>query len=268
MCLLVLCANDVYASAWTRKSREVFGLFEILDESNYFKTLIRNDNKNFYRINSYKLYLEYGLTQKFTVGGYVKNYNFFSKHRNIDKEFVKKVNNDYYSNIFLIQNLYNKNDSTFSLQYLAYIPLKYNDISKDVNTVDTKYAFEFAGLYGRDIDFNFIDTNVRCFLDVSLAYKIVNNNNYDQITFGTTFGMRLNDSSTFSLYYEYQYLFDENLFKKDHSIYNYYKGYNTNQIKVNFDYKFFDNLSTELSYYKKFSKNNSTGLSFTFIFNL
>ena len=174
----------------------------------------------------------------------------------------------YYSNIFLIQNLYNKNDSTFSLQYLAYIPLKYNDISKDVNTVDTKYAFEFAGLYGRDIDFNFIDPNVRCFLDVSLAYKIVNNNNYDQITFGTTFGMRLNDSSTFSLYYEYQYLFDENLFKKDHSIYNYYKGYNTNQIKVNFDYKFFDNLSTELSYYKKFSKNNSTGLSFTFIFNL
>ena len=164
--LFILYAKNVYASAWTRKSNDIFGLFEILDESNYSKTLIRNNNRNFYRINSYKLYLEYGLTQKFTIGGYIKNYNFFSRHRNKDREFVKKVNNDYYSNMFLIQNLYNKNDNTFSLQYLAYIPLKYNDISKDVNTVDTKYAFEFAGLYGKNIDFDFMDINIRYFFSL------------------------------------------------------------------------------------------------------
>ncbi len=268
--LIILCVNNVYASAWPRKPKEFFGLFEILDESNYFKTLMNNDDRNFYRTNSYKFYLEYGLTRKLTIGGYIKNYNFYSRYRYKNTEFIKKVNNDYYSNIFLLQNLYGKNDNFFSLQYSAYLPIKYEDISKDVNTIDTKYAFEFSILYGKDgkIDLDFLNINARYYLDMSLAYKLVNDINYDQITFQTTVGIRMNDSSSFNLHYEYQYYLDENLFDKKHNIYNYYEGYNMNQFKVSFNYKFLDNLSTELAYYKKFSKNNSTGLIFSFIFNI
>lgn len=266
--LFIFCANSVYASAWPRKSKEFFGLFEILDESNYFKTLIRNDDKNFYRVNAYKFYLEYGLTEKITIGGYIKNYNFYSRYKYENVEFVKKVNNDYYSNIFLLQNLYGKNDNFFSLQYSVYLPIKYENVSKDVNTIDTKYAFEFTILYGKDgeVDLDLFNIDARYFLNTSLGYKLVNDINYDEINFKATVGIRLNDSSCFGLHYEYQYYLDENLFDKNRNIYNYYEGYNTNQFKVSFNYKFLDNLSTEIAYYKKFSENNSTGIIFSFIF--
>jgi len=248
----------------------LFGIFEILDESTYFKTLLDAGNANFYRVNSYKLYLEYGLTEKLTVGGYLKNYNFYSRYTHEDTKLTKKLDNDYYSNLFLIQNLYWKNNNLFSLQYSTYFPIKYEELSKEVNIIDTRFALELSMLYGRsgEIDSNLFDISAKYYTNLSLAYKFVNDINYDEITFGAAFGINLNDSSTFGLYYEYQYYLNENLFDKESNIYNYYDGYNTNQFKISFTYKFLDNLSTEFSYYRKFSKINSTGLVFSFIFGL
>ncbi len=262
-----VCIFGVYASAWTRKQNEFFGLFEILDESQYSKTLFSNSKDNFYRNNSYKFYFEYGLTDWLTFGGYLRNYNFYSKGTFDGVVLREKVRNDYYGNIFLIQNLYNKNSNVFSIQYSYYFPIKYSDLSKQVNTVDTRNAFEFGVLFGRDDDFTLNDLLVRYFLNTSLNFKIVDGIDYNQITFATTLGFRLNDSSTLSFYYEYQYYLEDDLFDKDRTLYNYYEGYNTNKLKLSFNYKFMDNLSTELSFYRNFSNVNSSGISFSFIFN-
>lgn len=260
-----LSINNLYASAWTRKNEEFFGLFEILNESSYFETILKDKNKNFYKVDSYKFYLEYGLKDKITIGGYIKNYNFYSQYKYENINFIKKVNNDYYSNIFLIQNIYEKNNNFLSLQYSFYFPIKYTEISKDVNTIDTKNSFELSLLYGKDgdVNLNFLDLNIRYYLDLSIAYKIISNIGYDQMTFHNTIGLRLNDSSSFGFTYEYQYFL-----KDKYRNYKSYNEYNLNKIEFSFVYKFLDTLSTEFSYYKNFSKSNSTGLTFSFIFNI
>ncbi len=262
----ILSSADAFASAWTRQEGEFFGLFEILDESSSSKTLFSNNKSNFYRNNAYKFYFEYGLFNKFTIGGYLKNYNFYSKGTFGDHILRKKVSNDYYGNIFLIQNLYNKNSNVFSLQYSYYFPIKYNDLSKNVNTVDTKNSFEFGILFGNSNNFILNDTYVEYFLDTSLNYKMVSGIDYDQITAAATVGFSLNSSSTFSFHYEYQYFLEDNLFDKNRTIYAYYEANNTNKVEIAFTYRFFDKLSTELAFYRNFSKTNSNGITFSFIF--
>lgn len=258
------------ASAWPRNDGEIFGLFEILEESSYAKTLLSDKDLDYYRSISYKLYIEYGLTEKITLGGYLKNYNFYSQIFNNNTKYKEEVNNDYYANIFLIQNLYRKNSNIFSFQYSFYFPIKYENVSKSANTIDTKKALEFTILYGRDGIFDidkFFDFRFGYFLNTSLGYKYINQLNYDNITFATTFGIRLNDSSSLNFHYQYKWYLENDLIKNKAN-YSYYAGNNENQIKVSVNYKFLDDLSTELAVYKNYSKSNSSGIIFSFIFSI
>ena len=268
VCLLYFFSMQfLFASAWTLKPGKFLGIFEILDESNYTKTLINNNKYNFYRNNSYKFYFEYGLFDKLTIGGYLNNYNYYSKFIYNDNLILyDKVKNDYYSNVFLIQNIYKGILDVFSLQYSFYFPIKYSDISKNVNTLDTNKAIQISLLYGISDVIDIFDYFVGYFLNISLSYKVVSNIEYNQVDLFTTLGIWLNNSSKMIFSYEYQDYLNDNIFSKHKNIYNYYNGYNSNKIEIGFNYKFLDNLSTEFSLYKNFSNINNVGITFKFIF--
>lgn len=259
-----LLPNPSQASAWVRPKNTVFTILEFLRESNQSDLLFQNKNISGYKTNAYKLYLEYGLSNKITIGGYLKDYNYTYKY--YEQNTVtsrKKIEHDYYTNLFLIQNLYNKNRNLFSFEYSFYAPIKYSGFSKEFNMFDTQNSFEFLVLFGKDDE---IKNIVKYFIDSRLGYRVFNNINYDRLTFETTLGLRLNPTSAVKLYYEYQDHIKTDIFtSKDHT-YDYNTSYNSNQIKLSLNYKFLDELSTEFSYYKKFSRTNSTGIIFSFIF--
>ncbi|HSQ97313.1 MAG TPA: hypothetical protein VLL98_01185 [Rickettsiales bacterium] len=252
-----------YASAWTRPKNTLFSTLEFLRESDHFNIILNDKDISSYKTTSYKLYLEYGLFEKITLGGYLKDYNFAYKYLDQSSYLYQvKIKNDYYANLFIIQNLYNKNNNLFSFEYSFYTPIKNSALSKQFNTFDTKDSFEFLILFGKDGELKNI---INYFIDSRLGYRIFNNINYDRITFETTLGLRLHPTSSVEFCYEYQdHVKSDNLSNKDNT-YNYYANYNSNQIKFSLNYQFLDELSTKFSYYRKFSKQDSSGIIFSFI---
>ncbi|MDD2840305.1 MAG: hypothetical protein PHY80_04250 [Rickettsiales bacterium] len=267
---LSFISRAVYASAWVRPKHKLFSVMEFLRESSSSNNILNGNEEVAYNINSYKLYMEYGLLKKITLGGYIKNYNFNQKYFDENNLlYEEKVKNDFYANIFIIQNLYNKNKNLFSLEYSFYAPIKYNELSKKFNTFDARTSYEFLALFGKDGDFNLKNfINIRYFIDSRVNYRIFNNINYDRFTFETTLGLRLNPTSSVNFYYEYQdHIKSDNLPTNNKSL-DSYTNYNSNQIRFSLNYKFLDELSTEFSYFRKFCKTNSSGLIISFIFNL
>lgn len=260
--LILFLADDIYASAWTRKKNSFYGLLEIADDSSHSSTLFKNNStSNYYRSLTYKLYFEYGLIDKLTLGGFVKNYNFYSQFLSNGIKLKKEIDNDFYGNIFLNHNIINKNHKLFSLQYSFYFPIHYSKISPSVNTLDTKYGIELTADFGMDGEIK----NVRYFWDISGAYKLFTNINYDQITLANVFGIKVNESAAINFRYEYQFYVRDTL-NNSKNTYNYYNGADSHELKLSFSYRFLDTLSTDISAYKKYSRQNSVGLSFGFVF--
>lgn len=255
----------VFASAWTRGKNDIFIDFELLNESDYSKRLIKNINLTNYKINSYKFYFEYGLINYLTIGGYLKNYNFEYQYKNNYKNKEEKIRNDYYGDIFLLYNFYNKNRNLISAEVSFYFPIKTHMFSKEFNLYDTENSFEYSILFGTDKDFDFI-YNFMVFNNSKISYRIFNNINFNRFTFETIFGFRLNKTSSVNFEYEYQNNKKTNILSSNITIYDKMNNYNLNQLKISFNYKFLDNLSTKLSYFRKFSKVDSVGFTFSFIF--
>lgn len=263
---LFFTTNFAYASAWVRPKHKLFGVMELLRESTSSYNILNGNKKIAYNINSCKLYAEYGLLEKITIGGYIKDYNFNQKSFHNNELYEEKVENDFYSDFFIIQNLYNKNKNLFSLEYSFYTPIKYDDFSKVINAYETRTSYELSALFGRDGDIYLINTNLRYFIDLRTSYRIFNNINYDRFTFENTLGLRLNPTSSVNFYYEYQdHIKSDNLSTQNKVP---YANYNSNQIRFSLSYKFLDELSTEFSYFRKFSKTNSSGLIVSFIFEI
>ncbi len=267
---LLFSLSMAYASAWVRQKNTLFNVMEYLRESNSSDNIFSDEEEIAYNVNSYKLYMEYGLLENITFGGYLKNYNFNQKYFDNDGLLYKeKIENDFYSNVFVIQNLYNKNKNLFSIEYSFYAPIKYDKLSKKFNLFDVRTSYEFSTLFGRDGKINSISfINLKYFIDSRIGYRVFNNINYDRITFETTLGLRINPTSSVNFYYEYQDHIKTHISSTQNKTYNCYTDYSLNQFKVSLSYKFLDELSTEFSYFKKFSKTNSTGLIIYFIFNL
>ena len=259
-----LCFNISFASAWTRKQNHIFADFETLIESNNSNRFFRDVNETNYKINAYKLYLEYGLTDFLTIGGYLKNYNFNYKYNNLEKEKIEKIQNDYYGNLFLLYNFYNKNRNLISTELSFYFPIKTHEFSKEFNYYETEKSLEYAVLFGTDKDFTLI-YDFMFFMSSKVAYRIFDNINFNRFTFKNIVGFRLNKTSSVNFEYEYQNHRKTNILPSKDKIYDKINDYNLNEFKIFFNYKFLDNLSTKLAYFKKFSKVNSSGLTFSFI---
>jgi len=266
---LFFSIDAIFASAWVRPEHNIFCVMEFLRESSSSNNLFNNNEKLAYNINSYKLYLEYGLLKKITIGGYIKDYNFNQKYYGYKGLLYEdKLENDFYANVFVIQNLYNENKNLFSFGYFFYFPVEYNELSKELNTFETRTSYQLSALFGKDddIDLKFID--FKYFIDLKISYRVFNNVNYDRFTFENTLGLRLNPTSSVNFYYEYQDHIKSKRLSTKNKIYDSYLNYSSNQIRFSLNYKFLDELSTEFAYFKKFSKNNSSGLIISFIFDI
>ena len=262
--------ENSYPSSWIRQKNELYIVSEVLSESDRNKTIFTNDsNSNYFKTNSYKLYVEYGLFNKITIGGYLKDYNFYSQYLdNYNNLKKRKVKDDLYSNLFLIQNFYNKNKVLFSLQYGYYFPINYNNESKNINNIDTQSSYEIKLLFGTDKSSYIFNNKVNYYFDLGSGYKAIDNTNYNELKSNFTFGFRINSSSTLSFEYEKKYYTKNNFIFNGSNIFNeYYKNNNSDKIQFSFDCKFIDSLSTKLSFYRNFSESNSNGIIFSFIFD-
>lgn len=257
--------NNIFASAWTRERNGIFADFEILNESNSSKRLIESVDITNYKINSYKLHFEYGLVDFLTLGGYLKNYNFEYQYKNNYENREEKIRNDYYGNLFLLYNFYKKNGNLISIELSFYFPIENHEFSKEFNLYETEKSFEYSILFGTDKDFHFI-YDFMVFANSKFSYRIFNNINFNRFTFESIIGFRLNKTSSVNFEYEYQNHRKTNILPSNNTMYDKMNKYNLNQIKISFNYKFLDNLSTKLSYFKKFSKVDSVGFTFSFIF--
>ena len=209
--IFIFCSSNAFCSAWTRKNGDSLVIFEMLNESTYSKTLFVNTNDDYYKTTAYKVYFEYGMVDKITLGGYLKNYNFYSQYLADGLKISNKIKNDYYANIFILQNIYNKNNNLFSLQYSIYAPLSYDDVSEYINPIDTKYSVELSVLYGIDDEISYRDLFLKYFINTGLSYRLVRELKYDQLDFSYLMGFRLNESSSFSASYECKYYFKNGL---------------------------------------------------------
>ena len=68
---LFFSTNLVYASAWVRPEHKLFSVMEFFRESTSSYNILNGNKKIAYNINSYKFYVEYGLFEKLTLGGYI-----------------------------------------------------------------------------------------------------------------------------------------------------------------------------------------------------
>lgn len=264
--LFMSAANKLFASAWTKEKGELYYSLEALIESDSSNALLGGSDNSYYRNISYKLYFEYGLVEDFTIGGYLKKYDYHSRGIGEFGDVAKdNLNNDYYGNIFFLQNIYSDDFNSFALQYLYYFPLKYNTVSKIVNTVDTKNALGVSVLYGFSDYTKVFDENFKYFVNLSVDYKAITKIKYDEAVFNITAGLNFNDSTTINLHYEYQYYFKSNIFNEND--FTKYNASNANKVEIGFTTKFFDEVSTKLAFYRNFSKTNSNGITFSFIFN-
>ena len=260
--ILLLLPNISYSSAWTKSEKEIFGNIEYYVESDSLSTYFKNKNSNFYKTDYLQTYFEYGLFENLTVGGYLKKYNFYSKYYGQDDIIVKNINNDYYGNLFLIQNIYKTAKDTLSIQYSVYFPIKYSNLSKMINPVDARFGYEMSLSYGGNNNFS---DYLNYFFEFKGSYKIINNMNEDKLAINATLGIRLNKTSSFSIRYENDN-YPNTLLSKNKS-YNYNKPKTTNKIKFSNNYKFSDDYSLEFSYYRIFPGSAVNALSASIIFN-
>jgi hypothetical protein len=230
-----LFQNKAFASAWTKPKGGLYISVEGLLEEDEKK--ISSNSKTSYRTKSYKAYVEYGLFETITIGGYLKNYNFSSKYTVGNHEYKISVENDYYLNLFVIQNILDRNDHVFSLQYATYHPLSYDDLSKYTNAVDTKHAFELSLLYGKNSTFN----DLGVYFNAGVSYKHVLDWEYDQMTYAISAGIRPNISTSFALKYEFK---DYLLYDK---LVNSYREKDISKIYISGDFKYYDNVAFSVS---------------------
>lgn len=123
-------------------------------------------------------------------------------------------------------------------------------------------------MFGTDKSFNFFGEIIKYYLDSGIGYRIINDSNYDEFKFNIISGIRFNQSSTFVFEYERQYFLQSDILSSNANTYNdYYENNNSNKFQISLNYKFLDNLSTKLAFYRNFSETNSNGIIFSFIFN-
>ena len=169
---------------------------------------------------------------------------------------------EYYGNLFLIQNIYKTAKDTLSIQYSVYFPIKYSNLSKMINPVDTRFGYEMSLSYGGNNNFS---DYLNYFFEFKGSYKIINNMNEDKLTINATLGIRLNTTSSFIIQYENDN-YPNTLLSKNKS-YNYNKPKTINKIKFSNNYKFSDDYSLEFSYYRIFPCSAVNALSASIIFN-
>lgn len=252
--ILFFRSQILYASAWPRDKGQIYASFESLYMTDKYNLILQEQNPDsFYQTLSYKFYLEYGLTDKFTIGGYTKNFHYRSRFENENIIIKKNYENNFFSNLFFMYNLYNVNENLFSIKFGYYFPLKYNDFIKKVDNLETKNISEISLLFGKNGYFE--NVYLGYYLNAELSYRDSN-----QILFELTNGFRTNPVSTFAIQYKLQYN-SKNLHLIDYSDNTY------NQFKVMLNTQFLDDLSVEFAVYKIFYKElNSTGLSLSFVF--
>lgn len=259
--IIYLFLNRSYASSWTKNKDELFLSLEFSFETNDNNILFKNVNSNYYKNHYLQLYFECGLLDDFTIGGYLKNYNFYSIYHGEDNSDIYKIDDDFYSNLFLIQNLYSNLHNSISIKYGLYLPIKYSNDSKYLNAIDSHIGYEMEISYGMS---NKLFNNINYYFEISSAYKLMTHTKYDEMSFNSTLGIVRNNSSSFSIQYEYNY-YPESLLISNNKFYGYTLQSN-NKIKLTNSYKFNDIYSIEFSYSKSFrhSKADAFTLSLTF----
>lgn len=260
--LFLLLLSKSYSSSWTKNKGEFFTSIEFSAETNDFDIIFGNKKSNYYKNNYLQIYTEYGLLDNLTIGGYLKNYNFYSIYYGTHNIEVQEINDDYYGNIFLNQNLYKDIYNSLSLQYSLYIPLKTSQLSKEINSLDSNVGYEIKLSLGNSQQISKI---LNYYFEISSSYKMINNVKYDEITLNMTFGLSKNNSSTFAIQYEYNYYPRAILINKN-KLYNYTLESN-NKIKFINNYQFNDDYIIEFSYSKSFGNNNADAFSIAIIFN-
>lgn len=260
--ILNLFLNKTYASSWTRSNGELFTSLEFSFETNDSNILFKNVNSNYYKNHYLQLYFEYGLLDDFTIGGYLKNYNFYSIYHGEDNSDIYKIDDDFYSNLFLIQNLYRNLYNSISIKYGLYLPIKYSAKSKYLNALDSHIGYEMEISYG--VSDKLFD-NINYYFEISSAYKLMTHTKYDEISFNSTLGIVRNNSSSFSIQYEYNY-YPESLLISNNKFYGYTLQSN-NKIKLTNSYKFNDIYSIEFSYSKSFRHGDANAFTLSLVFN-
>ena len=260
--IIYLFLNRSYASSWTKNKDELFLSLEFSFETNDNNILFKNVNSNYYKNHYLQLYFEYGLLDDFTIGGYLKNYNFYSIYHGEDNSDIYKIDSDFYSNLFLIQNLYRNLYNSISIKYGLYLPIKYSNVSKYLNALDSHIGYEMEISYG--VSDRLFD-NINYYFEISSAYKLMTHTKYDEISFNSTLGIVRNNSSSFSIQYEYNY-YPESLLISNNKFYGYTLQSN-NKIKLINSYKFNDIYSIEFSYSKSFRHGNADAFTLSLVFN-
>lgn len=260
--LFLLLLSKSYSSSWTKNKGEFFTSIEFSVETSDFDIIFGNKKNNYYKNNYLQIYTEYGLLNNLTIGGYLKNYNFYSIYYSTNNIEIQKISDDFYGNIFLNQNLYKDIYNSLSIQYSLYFPLKTSQLSKELNSLDSNTGHEIKISFGNSKNISKI---LNYYFEISSSYRMVNNVKYDEISLNTTFGLSRNNSSTFAIQYEYNYYPGAILINKN-KLYN-YKLESNNKIKFINNYQFNNDYIIEFSYSKSFSNNNADAFSIAIIFN-
>ncbi len=267
--IFLLFFDKAYSSAWLQEKNKMIAIFEISREFSDKKVIFSKKDFTYYNSNLFKLYLEYGLFNSMTIGGYLENYNLYSKYYDKYDLHKSKIKNDYYGNIFLKQKLFKQNNSIFSIDYSFYFPINYSNADNISNIIDRQNAYEISLNFGKNDDIylkNNFELYLKYFVDTSISYKIINNFNNDELTFKFTTGFSKNDSSLFYIQYEYKNYPSSNILKAN-NISTINNLSNINKIKLAHNYKISKNKKVEFSYQKIFSKVDADNLSVLFIFN-
>lgn len=260
-CIFILFVHETFASSWTRNKGEIFSSIEFSAETNNIDVVFYNKKVNYYKNNYMQFYSEYGLSDTITIGGYLKNYNFYSIYYDIDNIEVQKINNDIYSNIFLNKNLYKTENNSISVQYSLYLPIKYKNISKKLNFIDTSVGNEIKLSFGHSNNFL---KYLNYYIEFYSSYRLINNAKFDEITFNATLGITRKNSSAFVIQYEYNY-YPESLLINKNKFYK-YSIQNNNKITLTNIYDFNNKYSLSFSYSKSFYHNNADSISIAIIF--
>ncbi|GMO67036.1 MAG: hypothetical protein Ta2D_12840 [Rickettsiales bacterium] len=255
-CLLFLFFSfNCYASGYIRKVDSVFLTFEYLTESNALLNAQKPDD--YWEVEDYKVYGEYGLFTNTTIGGSIKQHNFLHKLYFAES----KIENDYYANIFFSRSILKNRNAGFFLSYSIgyYFPVKYDkQWSPLLNNIDTKKSFDFTGYIfksGTIADYNY-------YIDTGITYKKIKNGFKDELKEFFTVAVGERDDNSFGLTFEQKsYVKGDNVYCSPIGEKTCYGYDNSKMLKLFANYKFEENVGAGFSIYRKFSTKNSSGIS-------
>lgn len=270
--LYVFYYQNSFANAYIKNKNEFLIILESSTTSNK-RNIISKINNSDFKSTENKMYIEYGLGNKFAINGYIKSLDL---KIDFETKLKNETNNNYFYNIGVQYNIaeYNNNYITFNFSFYDYI--KFDKILFITSNNDIFKSIEYGISYGYFFN-NFYGKYNNNFINLDIKHRLLQNSYKDNFNTNLTIGRKINSTSLLMI----EYLYNKDIIKNTnfHIDKYYYNGskilsnnsrrykiknhlsstYHT--IKLSSITNFTDNLAFKIGIEKSFYKNDKKSYS-------